>query len=248
MLSSGHSVKVSESDNTYVPSNSEADSLVSEQLHDSVISEQSCDSDVTSLVSEQLHDSDAVSLASEQSCDSDAVSPASEQSCDSDVVSLASEQSCDVSLASEQSCDSEQSHADVLFSDHDDDFFEVDPKMFEPIYDNASVSKCGAYCAIMEFKHSCRLPFSCIDKLLQLLQLLCPANNSLPCSVYMLRKFFKTFSSSQKKRKFCSDCKTELCDQREKCTKVTCRPLQPSTLITLNPIEAIKRVLTSEFT
>ena len=64
------------------------------------------------------------------------------------------------------------------------------------------------YVTIMEFKRSCCLPFSCIEKLLQLLQLLCLANNSL--YYYTLRKFFSKFSVPQSDRKFCSDCQAEI--------------------------------------
>ena len=45
-------------------------------------------------------------------------------------------------------------------------------------------------CTIMEFKRFCRLPFSAIEKLLQLLQLLCPPNNILPQNLYEAKKFF----------------------------------------------------------
>lgn len=66
----------------------------------------------------------------------------------------------------------------------DVDSFEIDNEMFEPVYENANITTSEAYCAIMEFKRSCHLPFTAIDKLLQLLQLLCPADNRLPQSVY----------------------------------------------------------------
>ncbi len=124
------------------------------------------------------------------------------------------------------------------------DDVDIDPKMFQPLYDDALITQCGAYVAIMEFKRSCRLPCSCIEKLLQLLQLFCPANNSLPLSVYTLRKFFSKFSVPQSDRKFCSDCQAEITEQQQnKCSKVTCRRLQPSTLTILT----IKRLLKSKY-
>lgn len=150
----------------------------------------------------------------------------------------------------EKSSSEEDSDTDNSFDypDTADDDFEVNPKLFEPIYDNASITQCGAYVAIMEFKRSCRLPFSCIEKLLQLLQLLCPTNNSLPRSVYTLRKFFNRFSVPQAKRKFCSDCTGEISDdQQDKCSNRTCRSLQPSSLTIFNPIKAIERVLKSKY-
>lgn len=72
----------------------------------------------------------------------------------------------------------------------------VDSNMFEPLYDGASITICGAYCALMEFKRACRLPFTTIDKLLELLHLLCPSNNKLPSSIYKLKKFFTKFTST----------------------------------------------------
>ena len=46
--------------------------------------------------------------------------------------------------------------------------------MFETLYQGAHITVCGAYCALMELKRVCRLPFSAIAMLLQILQLLCP--------------------------------------------------------------------------
>lgn len=82
----------------------------------------------------------------------------------------------------------------------------IDEKMFEPIYKDATITVCGAYCAIMEFKRSCRLPFTTIPMLLQLLQMICPGENSLPKSVYMFKKFFREQSSSYKRHQFCANC------------------------------------------
>ena len=61
--------------------------------------------------------------------------------------------------------------------------------MFKPLFDGAGISVCGAYCAVMEFKRMCRLPFTAIAMLLQL-QLLCPPDNKLPWSVYVWKKVF----------------------------------------------------------
>ena len=106
--------------------------------------------------------------------------------------------------------------------------------MFEPLFDNASITVCGAYCAIMEFKRACRLPFTTIDMLLKLLQLLCPPNNHLPQSIYKFKTFFEKFSSSHQKQQFCSDCKTEFRENQSKCDNLSCRHVEPSTLISFN--------------
>jgi hypothetical protein len=87
----------------------------------------------------------------------------------------------------------------------DIDDFVVNPKLFEPIYDNASITQCGAYVAM----RSCCLPFSCIKKLLDLLQLLCPTNDSLPrsasvnfliCSLYLKKSVKFVLIAKQKCR------------------------------------------------
>ena len=133
-----------------------------------------------------------------------------------------------------------------LFEDINEDSFEIEDGMFDPVYGNATISKCGAYCAIMEYKRSCRLPFTAIEKLLQLLQLICPADNSLPRSVYALKKFFTKLTSTFQRRQFCADCNTELREDQRVCENTTCRKREPNCLITLHAERAIRRVLQSK--
>ena len=118
--------------------------------------------------------------------------------------------------------------------------------MFEPIYEGANISICGAYCAIMEFKCVCRLPFTTIAMVLQILQLLCPPENRLPRTVYVLQKFFQRYSSKFKKMRFCGSCNRKLMATERKCSDANCQT-QPSTLIVLKPDNAIRQVLTSKF-
>ncbi len=40
--------------------------------------------------------------------------------------------------------------------------FEFNKDLFQPLCDNATISLCVAFCAILEFKRACRLPFSTI--------------------------------------------------------------------------------------
>ena len=44
----------------------------------------------------------------------------------------------------------------------------ITDEMFEPIYPGATLTVCGAYCAIMHFKSTCRVPFTVVANLLQL--------------------------------------------------------------------------------
>ena len=147
----------------------------------------------------------------------------------------------------ECNCSISKDYADISGEDSDEkDSEEIDPQMFTPIYDNASISVCGAICAIMEFKRSCRLSFSCIAKLLQLLQLLCPASNCLPQSVYAIKKFFRRFSSPSTIRRFCSNCEEELSSVQPKCDKVLCKKFEANSLISFSTINAIKRIMKSK--
>ena len=120
--------------------------------------------------------------------------------------------------------------------------------MFQPLYDGAGISVCGAYCAIMEFKRVCRLPFTAIGMLLQLLQLLCPAENKLPRSVYVWKRFFQKQSSNYKKLKYCCHCNQQLSASDKKCSGTTCQEVnqEPNTLIVLRPDKAIRRIFLRE--
>ena len=119
---------------------------------------------------------------------------------------------------------------------------EIDESMFEPIYDVASITVCGAYCAIMEFKRVCRLPFTAIAMLLQLLQLLCPPGNKLPRSVNVLKRFFQKYSSSHTTQRFCPECHTELEVNQYRCKNFGCRGKETDYLITLNPDRSIQTI------
>ena len=57
------------------------------------------------------------------------------------------------------SVDWDQSYSD---SEGEDEDIEVDHDMFQPIYENAKITVCGVYCAIMEMKRKCRLPFTTV--------------------------------------------------------------------------------------
>ena len=136
--------------------------------------------------------------------------------------------------------------SDSDHSNNEDSDQEVDENMFEPIYDDANITVCGAYCAIMEFKHVCRLPFTAIAMLLQLLQLLCPASNKLPRSVHVLKKFFQKHSSPRIKQMFCSKCHLEM--NQRKCTNTGCEGKEADYLINLKPDRSIQMIVTSKCT
>ena len=153
--------------------------------------------------------------------------------------------------------DPEPSDTDPENSDSDDnsepdanadESMDIDSELFEPLYDGASITVCGAYCALMEFKRACKLPFSAMLMLLQLLQLLCPPSNKLPQSIYVLKKFFQKHSSQHKRKLFCPECHTKLQGKQRKCANVECQGKEPNYLITLKPDRAISNILRSKRT
>lgn len=120
----------------------------------------------------------------------------------------------------------------------------VDPadSIFNPLYSGSSVSLCGAVSAIMNFCTSAKLPYTDIERLLKLLDLLCLSPNYLPKSVFLLKKFFKRYKFEFSQSEYCSEC-FELTDECS-CTssaKTTCHvvdvPIQ-------KPLEVI---VSSEF-
>ena len=91
--------------------------------------------------------------------------------------------------------------------------------MFEPFYHGSSVSLCGAVCAIMHFCRSNKLSYTVIADLLKLLELLCPAPNSLPKTVYHLKKFLKQYNIENNILEYCSESfkKLEDCSCGNRC-------------------------------
>ena len=66
---------------------------------------------------------------------------------------------------------------DIIGAEEGDD--KIDEDVFEPLYPGSMITVCGAYCAIMDFKRKCHVPLQTILSILQLLQLVCPAGNTL---------------------------------------------------------------------
>ena len=83
-----------------------------------------------------------------------------------------------------------------------------DKELFEPLYDGADITICGAYCCIMQFASSNKLSYTAISELIKLLHILCPAHNKLPSSFYMLKKFFKQFNVAFEHQRICTTCST----------------------------------------
>ena len=95
--------------------------------------------------------------------------------------------------------------------------------MFIPLYDGSSVTLCGAVCAIMHFCAVSKLSYVAIERLLRLLEVICPSLNCLPKSVYTLKKFFKKYNLEYSHIEYSSEC-SELIDNCS-CsadTKTTC--------------------------
>ncbi len=121
----------------------------------------------------------------------------------------------------------------------EDDVYNLEG-MFEPIYESAKVTVCGAYCAIMKFKALSGCSFTTLGYLLQLLQLLCPSGNRLPKSVYMLRKFFKQFSASQSRQQYCSYCGAKVIGR---CPNSDCPKGDPDCFISIDTAKQFQCIL-----
>ena len=52
-------------------------------------------------------------------------------------------------------------------------------ELFEPLYDGADITICGAYCCIMQFASANKLSYTAISELINLLHVLCPVPNKL---------------------------------------------------------------------
>ncbi len=165
-----------------------------------------------------------------------------------------SSDSCTESLSDEEisnddssePVDSDKEMNNDSSSEPDDPYSQL-KNLFDPIYKDASVTLCGAFCAIMEFKRSCRLPFTAIEKLLCLLQLFCPPDNTLPKTLNEIKKFFGAASSIRNSHKyFCATCDVELQAKEKNCDLDTCLKKEPSTLVVLDAAMSLKRVLRSK--
>ena len=126
-------------------------------------------------------------------------------------------------------------------SEHD-----ADCDMFESIYPGSDITIAGAYCAIMEVKRICRLPFATIVVLLQLLQLLCPAGNKLPKTKYQLKKFFNKYKSPHTRHNFCRSCNTEIIGTSAKCSNRACPNREPNSLIYISPDHSLQRIISGK--
>ena len=94
----------------------------------------------------------------------------------------------------------------------------------------------------MHFKSKCKLPFTSIDSLLELLRLICPQDSLLPKSVYYLRKFFTSLGTTQDKKEYCSYCANELGN----CSCTINSKGEPDCFIHLDTVSQFKTILSSK--
>lgn len=119
--------------------------------------------------------------------------------------------------------------------------------MFLPLFAGANITICGAYCAIMNLKSKCRLPFSTLDQLLIMLQLLCPSDNKLPRTVYKLRKFFGLFEFGKRQVSYCSNCHEEM---EGRCHNQACSSSyhEPDVFMQMNITKQLRMILSRKCT
>ena len=114
----------------------------------------------------------------------------------------------------------------------------VSNEMTMQIYPGSSVTVFGAYCLLMEFKRLCKIPFSTMFVLLNLLQLLCPVGNLLPTIKYQLVKFARQSTSLHSTIDFCRSCGTEL-QRNRRCHSRSCPKTEPNSMILISPDQTI---------
>ena len=123
-------------------------------------------------------------------------------------------------------------------------------ELFEPLYDGADITICGAYCCIMQFASANKLSYTAISELIKLLHVLCPVPNKLPSSFYMLKKFFKQFNVDFEHQRICTICSTPMEVGESNCP--TCadsgnyNPEAVGDLVHIPIQKALKTVITSK--
>ena len=115
------------------------------------------------------------------------------------------------------------------------------PGLFEPLYPGASISLCGAMCAIMHFCSTHKLSYAAIGDLLRLLILLFPVPTKLPPTFYLFQKFFNRFRSKRNVTRVCSQCLAPLSDCSCSHSRST-----PSHLIQISILNPLKTILFHE--
>ena len=108
------------------------------------------------------------------------------------------------------------------------------------------VTVVGAYCAIMELKRKCRLPFTAIVMVLQLLQLLCPLGNKLPTTKHQLMSFFRRYPVSYSRQNFCCTCISPIQSHVRRCNK-ECTKQEPNSIIEIPPDTALQQIMSGKF-
>ena len=95
----------------------------------------------------------------------------------------------------------------------------------QPLYPGASLTTDDSWHAIMQFSVENTLPYRCIEKLLDLLRIHCPAPNNLPSSFYKLKKHYDNQYHSFTRKQFCSLCNSEV-PLGEHCSRRQCRQMK----------------------
>ncbi len=113
---------------------------------------------------------------------------------------------------------------------------------FNPLYDNADVTICGAICAVMQFCTSNNLTYSAIEDLLKLLRIFCPSPNHLPKSLYSFKKFFEQFNPIHSHEQLCSEC----FKSKDKCSCVPLATNATAHLVNVKNDKPLEVVLSSK--
>ena len=114
--------------------------------------------------------------------------------------------------------------------------------MSEPIYPGSSLTVLGVYCILMEFKRSCRLSFTTMAMLLNLLQLICPTGNKLPTTKYQLLRFAVSSKNTHSRIDYCRFCATKL-QRNQRCPSSSCQRSEPNSIIFVSPENTLQHII-----
>ena len=95
---------------------------------------------------------------------------------------------------------------------------------------------------LMEFKRSCRLSFTTMAMLLNLLQLICPTGNKLPTTKYQLLRFAVSSNNTHSRIDYCRFCATKL-QRNQRCPSSSCQRSEPNNIILVSPENTLQHII-----
>jgi len=111
---------------------------------------------------------------------------------------------------------------------------------FTKLFEGSSLSITSFNCCFMKVAIKNNLSYNAMDDLLDLFAYVCPKPNSVPSSIYMLKKFFKNYEDDAKTAMYCTNCE---------CLKDKCKCENPvlGHIVSVPVEKPIKSILCGKF-